>query len=530
VANLVKPWIVRYVDAEGRRVSSDTPGAKRVEERSKKWYGQGVPGWPSKKRVPLATHKATAQALLNRMVEDALRGNAGLTDRYKDHRALPIADHLADYRVALESKGNTLRYVRHIVRQIETLCDACDFKRLDDIEAGRVLDWLADLRKDRIPPALPPAAESYSPGQVGALLGGITLEAVRKLANHHGLKATGDGKKRRYPRAAVETLLALSCRGASVQTTNYYLTALKGFGRWLVRDRRLPESPVAHLQGGNAKLDRRHDRRELAPAELLAVLDHTRKTGKDFRGLTGADRYHLYLCACGTGFRSGELAALMPESFDFSGDVGNATLPATAAKNRKRATQPMPPAVGAALREYVRGKPLGEPVWPGSWHERAADMLRLDLEAVGVPYSVEGPDGPLFADFHALRHTYVSMLARSGVTVKQAQKLARHSTPELTIGRYAHAELLELGEAVGRMPSLVAAVGPTDNPVRMVSIPEDDYLALQAMAGTFLVLQGALLDKPLDLVAPPVAPTFAPSGNGLGRPETGRQKAGRKAG
>jgi len=41
-------------------------------------------------------------------------------------------------------------------------------------------------------------------------------------------------------------------------------------------------------------------------------------------------------------------------------------------------------------------------------------------------------------DFHALRHTYVSTIVASGESVKVAQELARHSTPTLTIGRYAH--------------------------------------------------------------------------------------------
>jgi len=37
------------------------------------------------------------------------------------------------------------------------------------------------------------------------------------------------------------------------------------------------------------------------------------------------------------------------------------------------------------------------------------------------------------ADFHALRHTYVSRLVRSGANAKVAQNLARHSTPTLTL-------------------------------------------------------------------------------------------------
>ena len=38
-------------------------------------------------------------------------------------------------------------------------------------------------------------------------------------------------------------------------------------------------------------------------------------------------------------------------------------------------------------------------------------MLRGDLAAAGIPYTVEGPDGPLFADFHALRHSFIALFS-----------------------------------------------------------------------------------------------------------------------
>ena len=63
-------------------------------------------------------------------------------------------------------------------------------------------------------------------------------------------------------------------------------------------------------------------------------------------------------------------------------------------------------------------------------------MLRIDLDAVGIPYVIEGPDGPLYADFHVLRHSYVALLDRAGLTLKQAMQLARHSDPEATMAVY----------------------------------------------------------------------------------------------
>jgi integrase len=489
MANLIKPWIVRYVDADGRQVTKDTPGAVQVKERAKKWYGQNVPGWPRSKRVPLATHKATAQAMLNRMVEDAIRGQAGLTDRYREHRGRPLAEHLADYRRSLEAKDDSPDHVRITCRILETIFESCRWETLANISASELLILLSDLRRDREPVQLPDGQEWFAPIEAARILG-VTRGAVSKAVKKHRLPAgPGQGKAKRLPRATVQTLAERQARGHGTETANRYLGALKRFCRWCVRDRRLAESPVAHVEGGNPDLDRRRNRRELAPAELVAVLNHASTSPSAFRGLTGADRYHLYLAACGTGFRVSELAALIPESFLLEADPPSVRLPRRQEKARRGALQPLPPAVADALRVYLAGKPTGRPVWPGTWAEKAADMLAADLEAVGVPYVVQGPDGPLYADFHALRHTYVSMLTRSGVTVKQAQKLARHSTAELTIGRYAHAELRELGEAVGRLPALTAPAAAAEP---LVSIPEKDFLTLQALAAVGLALWAAL--------------------------------------
>ena len=47
-----------------------------------------------------------------------------------------------------------------------------------------------------------------------------------------------------------------------------------------------------------------------------------------------------------------------------------------------------------------------------------AQMMRADLAAAGIPYE---DDSGRVLDFHALRHTYVSRIVESGVSVKVAQ-------------------------------------------------------------------------------------------------------------
>lgn len=65
----------------------------------------------------------------------------------------------------------------------------------------------------------------------------------------------------------------------------------------------------------------------------------------------------------------------------------------------------------------------------------------------------EDQDGNV-ADFHALRHTFISNLARGGVHPKLAQDLARHSDVNLTLSRYSHTVLAERSAALDALPDL----------------------------------------------------------------------------
>jgi len=56
-------------------------------------------------------------------------------------------------------------------------------------------------------------------------------------------------------------------------------------------------------------------------------------------------------------------------------------------------------------------------------------------------------------DFHCLRHTFVSQLVKAGVSPKEPQTLARHSTITLTLDRYAHIRLYDAASAIKSLPS-----------------------------------------------------------------------------
>ena len=135
-------------------------------------------------------------------------------------------------------------------------------------------------------------------------------------------------------------------------------------------------------------------------------------------------------------------------------------------------------------------------------------MLRSDLAAAEIPFADDA--GRVF-DFHSLRGQFVTELGRRGVRLQEAQKLARHSDPKLTIGRYSHASLEELGQALGKLPALGRVKGASPSALADVPRPLLEALALTALA----LLAGGEAGS---LVAPPVAPTSGTDGDGSGRP------------
>jgi integrase len=452
-----------------RRVPAGTPGAVKVTKKSTNYYGR-VPGRPDP--VPLCGNEAAAKTMLADLIGKTALHGCGLGDPFEGTRKRPLAEHLADFIRCLEGKDNAPRYVELVRGRLEALFDGCGFRTLADLDAGKAADWLAaqrslDVDRPADPvepdlPALPPRGErpelpaGWSRDRLAELLG-VKPFSVPPAVARHGLQAHGNGRNRRYPRETVEALLAMRKPGASVGTTNQYAMHLKVFGNWLVRPgRRLAANPFLDLEAGNESADRRHDRRELTAEELRHLLEVTRASGRVFRGLDGEARFVLYATACATGFRAGGLAGLTPECFDLDGRTPTVTLPVRSDKSRRGKLQPLPGDVAELLRGWLAGKPAGQPVWPGKWASQrsAALMLRRDLNAAGIPFVIRGPDGPLYADFHALRHTYLTLGGRAGIDLRTLQELAGHSTADLT-ERYTHVRLLDLAGAVEKLPSFL---------------------------------------------------------------------------
>jgi len=361
---------------------TDPKTGQRVKTKSKKWWGRYKDENGLERREPLAVDKTAAQTMLNELVRKTERRAAGLIDRFDEHRQRPIDVHLEEFRKHLRARRVGEEQVKLVLYRAERIIEACRVRILTDLSASRVQKFLADLRAD----------------------------------------------------------------GRSIQTSNHYLRAIKQFSRWLVRDRRAAEDPLAFISMLNVATDRRHDRRPLTEAEFTALIAAT-TSGKTISRFTGPDRAMLHTVAAYTGLRASELASLTPESFRLDETPPTVTVLAGYSKHRRRDVLPLHPSLVESLRPWLAAKKSGTSVWPGTWAraKQAGKTLQRDLKAAGIPYI---DDQGRYADFHALRHTFITNMIKSGINPKTAQSLARHSTIDLTMNVYTKLTIADQASAI----------------------------------------------------------------------------------
>ena len=145
----------------------------------------------------------------------------------------------------------------------------------------------------------------------------------------------------------------------------------------------------------------------------------------------------------------------MGRSLRLDDDPPTATVEACYSKRRRQDTQILHPEVARQLKEWLATKRLGpnEPLFPisgrvpGGTDRKAHKMIELDVMTARDKWIGEAEtevevqrrlksdflcycnhDG-LFADFHSMRHLFITSLERAGTSPKMAQTLARRRTP-----------------------------------------------------------------------------------------------------
>jgi integrase len=237
--------------------------------------------------------------------------------------------------------------------------------------------------------------------------------------------------------------------GFSDQTHNHGLAACKAFTKWATPGR-MSLDPLANLKG-RPNAERVHRRRALTAVECRDLLTAA-ESGVPFWGLPGPERALVYRLALETGLRANEIRTLTRSAFVLEGRQPSVAVEARHAKNRKTAVLPLRPVLAGLLSAHLKlVLPEAQAfAMPESTH--TAEMLRKDLKVAGIEYVTSQG----FADFHALRHTFITNLARGGVMPDVARELARHSSIRLTMDLYTHTRLVDTAAAVRNLPDLDA--------------------------------------------------------------------------
>ncbi|MBP7051608.1 MAG: tyrosine-type recombinase/integrase [Phycisphaerae bacterium] len=258
------------------------------------------------------------------------------------------------------------------------------------------------------------------------------------------------------------SLRAMSEEGLSGNTLRARARALVSLCRWARKRGYMENNPLENLApiDGTPQVERR----ALSPAEVAKIF----RVCPPWRRL-------LYAVAACSGLRLRELRALSIQDLDVQG--AQLHLRAKSTKNRRASSQPLPVRLVAQLIAFVDSAAAPKLYLRAGTRALLPEnpllfvpthSLRLftkDLARAGIPKV--NAAGRL--DFHCWRVSFVTASLEAGASAKEAMRLARHTTPQLTLNTYARARderLAELVESVGGrlLPDEICATGVHDDP------------------------------------------------------------------
>jgi integrase len=224
----------------------------------------------------------------------------------------------------------------------------------------------------------------------------------------------------------------------SPKTINEYLGSVSSLLNWMEKHERIARNPLQHVQKVQANGRQVRPRRAFADAEMQRLL-----------AIAGA-RKVVYLTAVYTGLRRSELAAVERGDLHLEGEKPFINVRASTTKNHQQAIIALHPELVAELRLHVSKLPAGA---SGIFAGVMPTMKRFkaDLSAAGIEFINAAGHR---ADFHSLRHTLATNLARAGTAPRVAMEIMRHSDMRLTAKTYTDAGLLPVADAVLKLPFL----------------------------------------------------------------------------
>ncbi|MEO1696673.1 MAG: tyrosine-type recombinase/integrase [Planctomycetota bacterium] len=406
-------YSVRFVDHRGAKRSLKLFEAKGASEqfaaRLRRLVDAQTGGEPLDRDM---------MAWLSRMRRDQLERliEIGLVEQRRISSTLPIEDHLEAWQRSVAAKGRTRRHIDGAFKRASAVLAAVGARRWADIDSHEIETWLAE--------------------QTGA-------------------------------------------EGWSISTHNRYAQSVKQFCRWMVDHEHAIVDPLRSLKLRSAGTGTaRRKRRALTLDECRALIQAAESSTVAIHGVLPATRGLLYRTALRTGLRFGELTGLRVGWIDFGrvvvdprtgveayeGKPTTITPPAEATKAGRKTgrvdTIVIPVKLHHRLAAAARGRHPNALLFDRDRLQKRSSaripegtgsrLIKLDLAAAGIPYV--DPAGR-YADFHALRHTALTLFGSAGASMDEMLSLARHSDPNVTRG-YLHSELASRAAVVERLPDL----------------------------------------------------------------------------
>ena len=252
------------------------------------------------------------------------------------------------------------------------------------------------------------------------------------------IKACGFVAWRDVTGAEIDKFISqLQKEGMSPQTAHHYVQTFRRFAHWMVKQGYADQAPEIKNISVPTKFQRAFEIDEFE--RLLKVT----RPGPMRKGMTGDQRYMLYLLAVETGLRRGELRSLTPASFDLKNNC--VFVKGQHTKNGDDAIQQFTPQTGILLKDYIKGKMPNVQLFPVP--DVSSIMIQQDCTAADIEF--DNHKGKI--KFHSLRHTCGTFLADKGVHPKVIQEIMRHKDINLTMSRYTHTLKGQVVAAIARI-------------------------------------------------------------------------------
>jgi integrase len=265
----------------------------------------------------------------------------------------------------------------------------------------------------------------------GTSISRVTELDVNRVATHlQNLAESGRKKKHESGKEA----------GLSARSVNQHRATFVAFAAWCVVNGRLPSNPLKLLPKQDERRDRRHVRRAFSEEELSRL----------FRSKKG--RGDVYRIAVFTGLRKGELGKLTWADIEW--DTNTVRIRANVGKSRRDDEIPLHPEAAAAFKRvhptFAQPSALVFPVLPNNV------TFRRDLKSAGIPVV---DDSGRCVDFHALRTTTGTLLARVGVPPQIASRIMRHSDLRITMKHYTMLTRPDYAREIGKLGPMTGTPG-----------------------------------------------------------------------